>query len=78
MQIREIDAERIKETIRDLCMIATTCLGEDVVDAVKAARAEEPSELGRDILGQILKNADIARQECISLCQDAGMAVVSE
>ena len=76
MQIREIDAARITETIRDLCMSATTELGEDVVGAVKAAHAEEPSELGRDILGQILKNADIARQEGISLCQDAGMAVV--
>jgi fumarate hydratase subunit alpha len=76
MQIREIDAARIKETVRDLCMIATTELGEDVVDAVKAARSEEPSELGREVLGQILKNADIARKECISLCQDAGMAVV--
>ena len=76
MQIREIDAARIKETVRDLCMIATTELGEDVVGAIQAARAEEPSELGRDVLGQILKNADIARQERISLCQDAGMAVV--
>jgi len=76
MKIREIDAARIRETVRDLCMTATTELGEDVVGAVKTARAEEPSGLGRDILGQILKNADIARQECISLCQDAGMAVV--
>jgi fumarate hydratase subunit alpha len=76
MKIREIDAALIRETVRDLCMSATTELGEDVVGAVEAARAEEPSELGQDILGQILKNADIARQECISLCQDAGMAVV--
>ena len=76
MQLREIDVAHIMEAVRELCMIATTDLGEDVVDAVKAARTEEPSELARDILGQILKNADIARRERISLCQDAGMAVV--
>ena len=34
MQIRAIDAARIRETVRDLCMIATTELGEDVVGAV--------------------------------------------
>lgn len=76
MCIREIDAARITDTVRDLCMTATTELGEDVVDALKAAQENEPSELGRDILGQILQNADIARKRCISLCQDAGMAVV--
>lgn len=76
MQIREIDAARIRNTVRDLCMVATTRLGEDVVRAVEAARIEEPSELGLDVLSQILENARIAREEGISLCQDAGMAVV--
>ena len=47
MHIREIDAARINETVRGLCMIATTELGEDVVSAVKAAHDDEPSELGR-------------------------------
>lgn len=76
MPVREIDATRIEQEVRDLCMAATTQLGEDVVAALKSARADEPSELGRDILGQILDNADIARNQSISLCQDAGMAVV--
>ena len=76
MPVREIDATRIEQEVRDLCMAATTQLGGDVVAALKSARADEPSELGRDILGQILDNADIARNQSISLCQDAGIAVV--
>ncbi len=51
-------------------------LGDDVLAALKRARAEEPSPVGQAVLDQILQNAQVARQEQMPLCQDTGLAVV--
>ena len=51
-------------------------LGEDVLAALRQAQQAEESELGREVLGQIIENARIAQQEQMPLCQDCGTAVV--
>ena len=38
-----------------------------------AARDREESEVGREILAQLLENADIAREQRVPLCQDTGL-----
>ena len=76
MGVREITAEEITRTIRQLCIEANTILGDEVVEALKKGLEREESKSGKDIFRQLLDNAKIAEKEGIPLCQDTGMVVV--
>jgi fumarate hydratase subunit alpha len=76
MGLREIKTTQITSTVRRLCIEANTILGEDVVTALKNGLEKEQSLIGKDIFRQLLKNAKIAKEEGIPLCQDTGLAVV--
>ena len=75
--MREIQASQITETIARLAVEANHFLGEDVVAALQKARTMEESPAGREVLDQLLKNVDIAKQGEFPLCQDTGVAVIS-
>lgn len=74
--MREISCDEIARTVARLCVEANLYLGEDVLAALRRAKDEEVSPLGREILDQILRNAEIAAREKLPLCQDCGMTVV--
>jgi len=74
--MREIKAKDITDTVARLSKEANYYLGEDVVAALKKAREQEESQAGRQILDQLLENAQIAAKEQMPLCQDCGLAVV--
>ncbi len=74
--MREISVEKITETVRDMCIEANCYLGEDIENALKAGLAAEEKELPQGVLKDILKNAELAREEEIPICQDTGMAVL--
>jgi fumarate hydratase subunit alpha len=74
--LREIKTSTITEVVSRLFQEANFYLGEDVSAALKQARQDEESTLGREVIDRILENADIAASERIPLCQDCGMAVV--
>jgi fumarate hydratase subunit alpha len=74
--MREISAKKIIETVKTLCIDANTDLPEDVVEALNRALKNETAPLGREILRQIIKNAEIARKEKLPICQDTGLAVI--
>ncbi len=76
MAIRDIDTSLITRTVKQLCLEATTVLNPDVIAAFEKGLAQEVSPQGKEIFRQLADNARIAREESISLCQDAGMAVV--
>ena len=76
MALREIHTDEISSIVRQLCLEATTDLNPDLIESFETGRATEQSEFGKAVFDQLLENAEIARQESISLCQDAGMAVV--
>jgi fumarate hydratase subunit alpha len=76
MAIREINTELITRTVKQLCIEATTVLNCDVLEAYAKGLSQEVSPQGKEIFKQLAENARIAREESISLCQDAGMAVV--
>lgn len=76
MAIREIDTALITRTVKQLCIEATTVLNPDVLEAYAKGLAQEVSPQGKEIFKQLTDNARVAREESISLCQDAGMAVV--
>ena len=74
--VRDINADEITATIAELCQAATHFLPEDVVASIERARDTEQSELGKQVLVEILQNVDIAKNEQLPLCQDTGTTVV--
>ena len=74
--MKEIKAKAVTSTIARLCKEANYFLEEDVLAALRKAREEEESPVARQILDQILENADIAAREEMPLCQDCGLAIV--
>ena len=74
--MRTIEAGAVTEAVSNLFKQANYELGEDVLAALKKARQDEKSPLGREVIDTILKNARIAAEEKIPLCQDCGTAVV--
>lgn len=74
--MREIEASKITEAIRDMCIEASHYLSDDMKEALDKAALEERSPLGRQILCQLQDNLRIAGEDMIPICQDTGMAVV--
>lgn len=74
--LREIDVNDIVKAVSKLCIEANCVLNSDVYEAIEMAKESEESPVGREILGQLTDNADIARNEFVPICQDTGMAVV--
>ncbi len=76
MGIRNIRARKVTETVARLCRETNYFLPDDVRKALEKARKTEESTLGRQVLGQLLANAQLAREEEMAICQDCGIAVV--
>ena len=74
--MREIGYQEIVDTVARLSMEANYYLGEDLLAALRRAKEQEESPLGREVLDQILENAQVAAEEQMPLCQDTGMTVV--
>ncbi|MBD5558238.1 MAG: fumarate hydratase [Desulfovibrio sp.] len=74
--MREIPAEEITAAVAKLAVQACCDLPKEMKAALEKARAVEPSPVGRDILDQLLENAEIAEREQVPICQDTGLAVV--
>ncbi len=74
--MREIKTEDITRTTANLFEHSCHYLPQDVLAALKQARAKEKSEVARAVLDKILENVEIAAAEQIPLCQDTGAAVV--
>jgi len=51
-------------------------LGNDVLESFKGAYEAEVSLTGKEILQQLVKNAEIACEEKVPMCQDTGYAVI--
>jgi len=74
--MKEITVEDIARAVADLAVRACCNLPHDMVEGMRKAHAAEPSPVGKNILEQLLENADIASSEGIPICQDTGFAVV--
>jgi fumarate hydratase subunit alpha len=74
--VRELDVARVTEAVAKLAVDANTYLGDDIMAFFERAIEREESETGRDILVQLLENANLARDSNRPLCQDTGLAVV--
>ncbi|RMH81191.1 MAG: fumarate hydratase [Acidobacteria bacterium] len=74
--MREVHYEDIVQAVKEIAIRANYELPEDVVYAFQRALEKEESELGKEVLRQILLNAQAAKQEGMAYCQDTGVAVV--
>lgn len=74
--MRSIETRKITETIKELVLNCSFCIGDDVRKAIDEAIKSEPSGVGRNTLQQLSDNYTIARDERIAICQDTGMAIV--
>ncbi len=73
--MRELHVSEITPAVKKLCMEANYNLGEDVFKRLKESIDTEESPLGKSILNDIVKNAEIAREDKVPICQDTGFSV---
>lgn len=73
--MRTLHTDEIIKNVKEMCIEANLRLSKDMAKAIREARESETGELGKQILGQLCENMDIAAKEEIPICQDTGMAV---
>lgn len=76
MEIRQIKAETVTETVKKLFMDCNCFIGKDIMTALEKSFENETSPVGKSVLSQIIENDKIAANEEIPLCQDTGMAIL--
>lgn len=74
--MREINVSTITNAVKEMCIEANCVLTDDVYSSVKTACETEKSPIGKDILNQLILNADLAKEKMKPICQDTGMAVI--
>lgn len=74
--MRTIKTDEIIENVKEMCIEANHYLTPDMEEALKTAAQSEKAPLGKQILGQLKENLEIAAEEMIPICQDTGMAVL--
>jgi fumarate hydratase class I len=68
-----LDTEKFQEAVVELIRLASTELPADVVAAMEAARdREEEGSAARSVLGFMLRNAALAKENSTPICQDTG------
>ncbi len=73
--MKEISVDRIIQAVREMCIEANCNLNADVRCALERGLAEEENPIAKTMLTDILKNAEIAGNQQMPICQDTGMAV---
>ncbi len=74
--MRTIYTDEIKQNIKEMCIKVNVRLSCDVKEALLDAGEKEESIIGKQILGQLKENMEIASKSDIPICQDTGMTVV--
>ncbi|MBR1675203.1 MAG: fumarate hydratase [Eubacterium sp.] len=73
--MKEISVELITEEVAKLCVKANLYLSDDVKERITDSETKEKSPLGKQVIGQLIENMEIAGSSQIPICQDTGMAV---
>ena len=74
--MRTVQVSEITKNIKEMCIEANHYLSKDMEAVMEKAAETEKAPLGKQILGQLRENLDIAAKDMIPICQDTGMAVV--
>lgn len=73
--MRIVAFDDVVEMVRLCCLSAAVNLPDDVLAALEKAYASESKPLAKELIGQCLENARIAKAENMPICQDTGFAV---
>lgn len=76
MALRELDVSVITDAVRDACVEVNYQLSDEMVVAIRSAREREESPVGREVLDQLVENAELAAEGEFPYCQDTGYTVV--
>lgn len=74
--MRTVNVSEITANIKEMCIEANHYLSKDMEKVLKHSHETEQSPLGKQILGQLEENLQIAADDMIPICQDTGMAVI--
>ena len=73
--MRELHVDEIISAVEALFIDANLLLPTDVARALTEAIEREASPVGKEVLRELLRNAETAKEEHIPICQDTGLAV---
>lgn len=73
--MKEVHVDEIISTLEKLFIDANYDSSQNVVDTLEKAIDKEESPVGKEVLRELIKNANLARDERIPICQDTGLAV---
>lgn len=74
--MRRVSTVIIANIVYELCARANIGLTRDIHQALEAASGQETSPLARSVLEQLQRNAALAEESGMAICQDTGMVVV--
>ncbi len=74
--MRELNVKEITCALHEMAISINHQLSPDMCELLNNSDSKEESPLGKQILGQLKENMQIAKDEMIPICQDTGMAVV--
>lgn len=74
--MRQLDAKKVTDCVARLCIESNRILPPDVEQALRCAQITEPWPAAREILGDLARNLDIARERELPMCQDTGLTTV--
>ncbi len=73
--MRDIQYKDVVTAVKNIIIHCGTVLPKDAYKAIEDAYKDEKSLVAKEVLAQLLENADIAKNEKRPLCQDTGLAV---
>lgn len=74
--MRNVQMGLITQTVKELAMDANCNIGKSFIDRLREALKKEKSEIGKNVIEQIIENDLIAMDSNEPMCQDTGMVVV--
>lgn len=74
--MKEISTSLIIKAVSEMCIEANCILNKDVYNSIEKAKNTEKSPITKKILGDLIENADLAKQRCTAICQDTGMTII--
>jgi fumarate hydratase subunit alpha len=74
--MRTIQNTIIIDKVKSLALDANCNIGKSFIDVLREALKKEKSEIGKNVIEQIIENDEIAMEHQEPMCQDTGMVVV--
>lgn len=74
--MREIDVSLVRDTVATLCEEANLTLPCGMRETIEGCIPREESPVCKEVLSDIVRNIDCAKELNVPICQDTGMAVI--